>query len=110
MAHALFRYSDAVIFNHDYEARLPRFGSDREFAAAEFGRQSVLQRIFNNGLQEHAWNERVERVFVNLFVNLKIVASESRNLDVEIIVDEVEFLLQRHERFVLPQKPPENIA
>ena len=42
--------------------------------------------------------------------NLQIVGSESRDLDVEIIVDKTEFFLQRHESLMLAQQPPQNIA
>ena len=41
---------------------------------------------------------------------MQIVAPESRDLDIQIIVDEIELLLQRHKGFMLAQQPPQNIA
>src|ERR1700681_1482560 len=46
---------------------------------------------FDNRLQKHAGHECIEGVLVNLLLNLKIVPSESRHLDIEVVVDEVEF-------------------
>src|SRR4029077_1019035 len=110
LGHALLGNPDAVIFDRDDQAPVLRFDADGEFAAAEFGGKAVLQGIFDNRLQEHARNERIERVLVNLFVNHKVVAPEPCDLDIQIVVDKIEFLLQGQKRLVLAQKPPQNIA
>ena len=70
----------------------------------------MFQGVFDDGLQEHAGNECLERVFLDLLMNLKIVAAEPGDLDVEIVIDEIEFFLQRHKCFMLAQQAAQNIA
>src|SRR6266550_3236709 len=70
----------------------------------------MFQGVFDDGLQEHAGNECFERVFHDLLMNLKIVSAESRDLDVEVVIDKIKFLLQRHKRFMLAQQAAQNIA
>src|SRR6202043_3817059 len=101
LRHALLGNSDAVVFDGNDQAAVLRCGANGEFAAAKFGGQAVLQRVFDNRLQEHAGNEGGERVFVNLFVNHESVAPEPRDFNIQVVVDKIEFLLQGHKRFVL---------
>src|SRR5579862_9038129 len=110
LGHPFLGNSHAVIFDRDDQSAVQGFGADGELAAAEFGGEAVLQRIFDNRLQKHARNEGVESVLVNLRVNHKVVAAEPRDFNIEIVVDKIEFLLKGHERLVLPQKTPQNIA
>src|SRR5258707_3671528 len=69
----------------------------------------MFEGVFDDRLQEHAGNKRIERMFLDLLVNLKIVAAEPGKLDIEVIVDEVEVLLQRNKRLMLSQQPTQNV-
>ena len=78
-------------------------------SAFEARREPVLDGIFDDRLQQHAGNESFERLLVDFLEDLQLVAAEANHFDVEIVVDELELLAQRHERFVLAQQPPQNI-
>jgi hypothetical protein len=110
LRHALLGNPDAVILDGNDQAAILQFGADGEFAAAEFRGQAMLQRVFHDGLQEHAGDERIERMVVNLFVYHEIVSPEPRDFDIQIVVDKIEFFLQGHKRFMFAQQPPQNIA
>ena len=42
--------------------------------------------------------------------DLQIIAAKARDLDIQIVVDEIEFLLQSNKGFMLAQKPAKDIA
>ena len=69
----------------------------------------MLDRVFNHGLQQHAGDKGVERLFVDLLEDLQLVAAEADHFDIEVIVDEFEFFAQRHKCLVLAQQPPQDI-
>ncbi len=62
LRHALGRNPDAVVFDFNDQAAVLRRVRMVDLAAVEFGGQSMLQRIFDDGLQQHAGNEGIERV------------------------------------------------
>ena len=45
-----------------------------------------------------------------MFHNFEVFAAKTSNLDVQIIVDELQLLAERHKRFVLAQQPAQNVA
>ena len=47
----------------------------------------MLEAVFHHGLKEHARNECLQRVFVDLFHDVKAVFAKAGDFDVEIIVD-----------------------
>src|SRR6202040_3063073 len=68
------------------------------------------EAIFDDGLQKHAGNEGFESVFVEFFDDFEIVAAEAGYFDVEIVVNEFEFFVERNEGFVLAEQAAQNIA
>ena len=68
-------------------------------ASFQAGRKTVLDGVFNHGLKQHAGNESLESVLFNFLENLKLVAAEADDFDVEIIVDKFKFFAQRDECF-----------
>ena len=62
------------------------------------------------GCKQHAGHEGLQRVLVHVLEDLQIIAAEAGHFDIQIIVDKVELLLQRHEGFVLAQEAAEDIA
>src|ERR1700680_3182169 len=110
LRHTVLRNPHAIVFDFDDQARIARRGTNRNLASANFSGKPVLQGVLDNGLQKHAGNKSVERGLLDLLVNPKIVSTETCDLDIEIIIDEVEFLLQRHKGLMLSQQSPQNIA
>ena len=70
----------------------------------------MLDGIFDHGLQQHAGDEGFESVVVHFLEELKLVAAEADDFDVEIIVDELELFAQRDEGFVLAQEAAKNVG
>ena len=70
----------------------------------------MLQAIFDNRLQQHAGHERFERGIVDLFHNFQVFAAKAGHFDVQVVVDELQFLAKRYKRFVLAQQPAKDIA
>ena len=70
----------------------------------------MLQAVFHHGLKQHAGHKRLERLVVNLFNDFQIVFAEPRDLNVQVVIDELQFFLQRHKGFVLTEQPPKDIA
>ena len=105
-----FRNPYAVVFNLDAQAAIAADGAQFDFSAADFRRKPVLQAIFDNRLEQHAGHERFQRGFVDLFHNFQVFAAEAGHFDVQVVVDELQFLAKRYKRFVLAQQPPKDIA
>src|ERR1019366_5899816 len=110
LGHAVLGNADAIVFNFDDEARIAYRGADRDLTAAKFGGEAVLESVFDDGLQEHAGHEGIERMLLDLLMYLKVVAAEPGDLDVEVVVNEIEFFLQWYNGLMLPQQPPQNVA
>ena len=110
MGHFFFGDADAVVFDFDMQAAIAVGGAQLDLAAFDFGGQAVLETIFDDGLQEHAGNKGFESVFVEFLDDFEIIATEAGDFDVEIIVDEFEFFVERNEGFVLAQQATQNIA
>src|SRR5579863_4684394 len=106
---ALARHSHAVIIDFDSQPPIPPVRSKTYRAALEARRQSMLDGIFNNGLKQHAGDENVHRILVNFLEDLQVIASEPNHLDVQIVVDELDLIPQRHKRIVLSQQAAQNV-
>src|SRR3984893_14491783 len=85
-------------------------GAQLDSPAFQLRRQPVLQAIFDNGLQQHARNERLQGLVVNRFDKLQVVAPEARHLNVQVVIDEIQFFFQLHKRLVLAQKSPQDVT
>src|SRR5580692_5471122 len=70
----------------------------------------MLKAIFDDGLKKHAGDEGFNSFFVDLFDDIQVVAAEPGDFNVEIVVDEFEFLAERDESFVLAQEATKDIA
>src|SRR5882672_3297907 len=64
--------------------------SQFDFSPAQLRRQPVLQAILHHGLEQHARHKRFQGGIVYLLHDVQIVFSESRHLDVQVIVDELQ--------------------
>src|SRR5258706_4178202 len=108
--HFLLRNAYAIVFNLNPQTSVAIRGAQLDSAPIDFRRQPVLQTILHDRLQQHAWDERLQRLFIDLFHNFQVVAPKPRHFDVQVIVDELQLFAQRHKRFVLAQQPPQNVA
>ena len=73
---------------------------------ADLGRQAVLDRVLDERLQQHARDHDVEGVGVDRFLDLQLGA-EAHRLDVQVLVDRLELLPQRHEVLLAAQQAAE---
>ena len=81
-----------------------RSGPDGDAAAADLARQAVLDRVLDQRLKDHARHDDVEGVGADLLVDLQLRA-EPDHLDVEVLVDRLELLAQRHEMVGAAHQP-----
>ena len=102
--------AQAVVFDFDEQAAFEVAGAEMDFTAFEARGETVLDGIFDHGLEQHAGDESFESLVVNFLEDLKFVAAETDNFDVEIIVDEFELFAQRDEGFVLAEEAAENVG
>src|SRR5277367_259025 len=70
----------------------------------------MLQAVLYDRLQQHARNERLERVLTNLFHDIEVVFSKSRHFDIKIIIDERKFFPEGHECLVLSQQASQDVT
>ena len=78
--------------------------ADDDAAAAHLPRKPVLDRVLDERLQDHAGHDDVEGVGADLLLDLEL-RPEADDLDVEILVDRLELLAQRHEVIAAAQQP-----
>ena len=107
---ALGRDAQAVVFDFNEQAAIEMAGAEMDFAAFEARGETVLDGIFYHGLKQHAGDKSFESLVVNFLEDLKLVAAEADDFDVEVVVDKLEFFAQRDERFMLAQEAAENVG
>ena len=52
----------------------------------------MLDGILHNRLQHHAGNNHVQSLWIEIFDDPQLLCAESRDFDIEIVVDELHFL------------------
>ena len=88
VGHFFFGDANTIVFNFQEQATVTVCGAKLDFSAFEFGGETMLQTIFDNGLQQHTGNERFQSVFVEIFDDVEVIAAEAGDFDVEIVVNE----------------------
>ena len=78
LSHAFLGNAHAVVFNFNEQSRLVGGCANGNFAAAKPGGQAMLEAIFDDGLQEHAGDKGIERVVLDLFMNLQRLSRPNR--------------------------------
>ena len=51
----------------------------------------MLDRVLDDGLKNHAWNQTVERFAVDVFLKLQLLP-KSHHLDPQVVVDKRDFV------------------
>src|SRR5262249_47551763 len=96
------------VFHFDGDVVFCDVTAQIDATAVNLRRESVFDRILNQRLQQHAGNHDVERCRIKLFYDTELVAAEANNFDVEIVVDEIDFVLQRNERVAAVKESAED--
>ncbi len=68
----------------------------------------MLDGVFDDGLQDHAGHQAVERVLIDLFQEAQLVA-EADDLDGQIVVDERDLFAERSEALGFSKQPAKDI-
>src|ERR1019366_822350 len=101
-------HADTVVFHFDHQSRFDQPAAQRNAAAFDFWRKSVLDAVFDQWLQQHAGNHDGKRLRIEVLDDLELVRSKAHNFNVQIIVDELHFLAQRNERIRTVQQAAKN--
>ena len=68
----------------------------------------MLDRIFHQRLQQHARNHDFQRLRVKLFDHFQFVPSKTDHFNIQIVVDEIDFFLQRYKGVTTVQQPAQD--
>jgi len=101
-------HAHAVIFYLDHEPRFDQATAQRNAAAFDFGRKSMLDAVFHQRLQQHAGNHGFKRCRIEILDDLELVPSKAHDFNIQIVVDELHFLAQRNERIRTVQQAAKN--
>ena len=96
LAAPLFRDTHTVIDHLNRELAVVAAGPHRDNAAFHFRCDPVPDSILHQRLQNHAGHEHIQGSRFNFFADLQLVPSEAHHLDIQIVIDEIQFLLERH--------------
>src|SRR5262245_27359042 len=95
-----------VVFNLNHDARLVAPAANHDCASTHFPREAMLNRVFDQRLEDHAWHHEIERVRRKILAHAQLWP-ETHHLDVEIFVDGFDFLPQRDEVLLAAKQPPQ---
>src|ERR1700747_2356583 len=70
----------------------------------------MFDGILHDRLKNHAGDKSCQGVRIDLLRDSQIVAAEAGDFDIEVVIEKVELLAERHKGFVLAQQAPQNIA
>ena len=103
-----FRSSDAnpVVDDVDDGVALLEPAPDRDAAVAKLLRETVLDRVLDERLQQHARDDQIQRGRIDVLLDAQGRA-EANDLDVEVLVDRVELFTKRDEMLLAAEQPPE---
>jgi len=101
-------HAHAVILDLDHQPRLDDATSQRDAAAFDLGRKSVLDAVFDQRLQQHARDHGFEGHRIEILHHLELVPSKAYDFNIQIIVDELHFFAQRDKRIRAVQQAAKN--
>ena len=90
-----------VVVDLDDDAAVFAMAADRDRARTDLAREAVLDRVLDQRLQDHAGDDEIERVGVDVLDHFQL-GTEANDLDVQVFVDRFELFTQRHEMLVTP--------
>src|SRR6185437_5741392 len=90
-------HADSVIFHFNGEPRISNTAAQMNAAAFQFGRESVLDVISDQGLEQQAGHHNIDRFLIEILDHLQLVAAKANDFNVEIVVNELNFVAKRYE-------------
>ena len=93
--------SHAVVDDLDHEPPFVTRDAQDDGAAFHLGRDAVPDGVLDQRLQDHAGNEHVQGLRIDLLADLQLVTPEPDHFDVEVVIDKIEFLLQGRRALVV---------
>src|SRR4029077_15478126 len=91
-------HTHAVVFDFDNQLGVRHPAAHVNAAAFDSRRKTVLDGIFDQRLQQHAGDHDVQGMRIEFFDYAQFVTAKADDFDVEVIVDELQFLVQRDKR------------
>src|ERR1700739_4947511 len=101
-------HTDTVVLNFDDQARVCKAAAKINAAPLHLGGKTMLDGIFNQRLQQHAGNDHIERSRIDILDHAQLVGAKADHFDVEIIVDELEFVPVRCKGLAAVKEAAEN--
>src|SRR5215831_4726440 len=102
-------YSDTIVddFESKFSSRSPR--SQGNGAPSDLGTNAVPYGVLDQRLKNHAGDGHLQGVRVDLLVDPELIGPETQDFDVQIVVDEIDFLLQGHKMNLALQPAAEDV-
>src|SRR5204863_1756719 len=82
---AFLAHAEPIVGHLDGDAPFVQGGANGNTAASNLCRQAVLDRVLDERLQDHARDDHVERIGVDLLLHPQL-RTETHDLDVEVLV------------------------
>src|SRR4029453_11172409 len=102
----LSAHAQAIVVDLDNRVAVLHQAANHDPPSADLSRQTVLDRVLDKRLQQHARNDDVERVWADLLDHLQLW-TEADDLDVQIFIDGLELLTKAHEMIRASKQPAE---
>src|SRR3984957_3400476 len=103
-------HADPVILDFNNQLRFRDPAPQVNAAAFDLGCQPVFDGIFHQRLQQHAGDYDIERGSGEFLAHSQLVAPEAHNFDIEVVVDEFDFVPQGRKSFARIQQAAENCS
>src|SRR5438270_503972 len=82
----------------------------RDAAAVNLRRQSMLNAVFHQRLQKDGRDHDVQGLRIKMLVYPQLVTAKTHHLDIKVVVHELNLLAQLHELIVLAQQPAQDLG
>src|SRR5262249_4440238 len=110
LGESIGRNAETVVGNFDEEAAVAAMGADVNLSAFETRGGTMVDGVFDHRLEQHGGDKGVESFGFDLLEDLQLVAAETDDFDIEVVVDEIELFAERNERFVLAQELAKDVG
>src|SRR5262249_7903768 len=81
----------AIVLDLDDQLRLGHSTSQKNTASFNLGRQPMFDRVLHQGLKKHTRHHDIQRRRLDFSHNFQLVSPESHHLNIEIVVDKLQF-------------------
>src|SRR6266853_1494036 len=99
-------HPEAVVYDFDNRVAVAQLARDRDASSADLRGEAVLDRVFDQRLEDEARDDDVECGRMNLSDHLQLWP-EPDHFDVQVLVDRLELFAQGDEVIGAAQQPPQ---